>query len=289
MHLLRSTKRELASLLLALIFFQAGCLVRKRDVAPKGVRQVRPVLSATKEELIARIHKVSDPIQSFTMKTDMSPSVGNLYGGQVTDYPTISGIIYYLRPNNIRVIGLDLVVHSTAFDMVSMGDEFRVWIPSKNEFIVGENTAPANSKNKLENLRPAAFLNALLINPPDEKDITIQEDDTNESKAVYILMIIRREGDKYTLLRNIYFDRYTLRISRQRTFDGAGNILSDTKYGNWVIHDTVPFPANIDIQRPRDGYEVVLAASEVKLNPGTVTPDKFVVPQPPGSQLKSLK
>ncbi|MBV8865544.1 MAG: DUF4292 domain-containing protein [Acidobacteriaceae bacterium] len=219
----------------------------------------------------------------------MSPSIGSLYGGQVTDYPTITGFIIFQRPENIRIVGLDLVIHSTAFDMVSTGNEFRVSIPAKSQFIEGRNDAPSSSKNKLENLRPAAFLNALLISPPDPgKDIAFVEDDTNETKAVYILMMIRHEGDQYYPARNVYFDRYTLQVSRQKTFDTGGNILSETSYSDWAQHNGISFPTTIDIERPKDGYEVVLKIIDIKFNASDVTPAKFVLNQPTGSQLKVL-
>ncbi len=259
-------------------------------MAPPGRRVPRPLLSARKEELIEKIHQISDPIQSFTMKTDMSPSVGSLYGGQVTDYPTISGFILFRKPDDIRVVGLDLVIHSTAFDMVSTGNEFRVSIPSRNQFIEGRNDAPATSKNKLENLRPAAFLTALLISPPDpNKDIVFVEDDTNETKAVYILKMIRRDGEQYHPVRNVYFDRYTLQINRQKTFDADGNILSETKYDGWAAHNGVQFPSSIDIERPKDGYEVVLHVTDLKINTPEITSEKFVLNAPPGAQIKHLQ
>ena len=240
--------------------------------------------------MIQQIHQIFDPINSFTMKTDMSPSVGSLYGGQVTDYPTISGYILFLKPGDIRVIGLDPVIHSTAFDMVSTGNDFRVSIPSRNLFFVGRNDAPAQSKNKLENLRPAAFLTALLIRPPDPRlDISVLEDDTDENKAVYILMMIRREGNAFRLLRNVYFDRYTLQIIRQKTFDASGRITSETHYANWDQHNGILFPMNIDVKRPADGYEVVLAVTDIKLNAGDLSAQRFVLVQPPTAKVSQLK
>ncbi len=257
-------------------------------VAPAGQKVPRPLLTATREELLQRVHQIADPIQSFTMKADMSPSVGGIHGGQVTDYPTISGLIVFLKPDNIRVIGLDPVIHSTAFDMVSTGNDFRVSIPIKNQFFEGQNDAPATSKNKLENLRPSAFLTALLINPPDPTS-TFVEDDTSETKAVYILMMIGHEGDRYFPVRNVYFDRYTLQINRQKTFDHAGEIVSETRYSNWADHNGIWFPSTIDIQRPKDGYEVVLQVTDLKINAGGITPAKFILNQPPGSQLRKLQ
>lgn len=284
-------RRELAIIVLLAIVFLPACLVRRRVVPKPGAakHETRPLLTATKDELIQRIHIISDPIVSFTMKADMSPSVGSFYGGRVTDYATITGYVLFMRPDSIRVIGQDPVIHSTAFDMVSTGNDFRVSIPLKSQFFVGENDAPANSKNKLENLRPVAFLNALLIRPPDPGTLTVLEDDTSETKAVYILMMLQKDQDQLRLVRNVYFDRYTLQIIGQKTFDKNGNIVSDTKYGDWKPYAGAWFPSDIDIQRPQDGYEVELKVLDMKVNGGSVTPEKFVLPQPPGSQLKELK
>lgn len=250
----------------------------------------KPLLSATKEELIEKIRQIYDPIQAFTMKIEMSPSVGSLYGGRVTDYPTIAGFILFLKPDQIRVVGLDPVIHSTAFDMVSTGNDYRVWIPSKNEFVEGRNNAPASSKNKLENLRPSAFLSALMIRAPDPKtEITFVEDDTNETKAVYILETIGHEGNKYYPIRNIYFDRYSLQLTRQKTFDSNGDILGETRYADWTNHNGILFPSTIDMQRPRDGYEVVIKVTDVKFNAGVITPQKFVLSPPAGAQVQQLQ
>jgi hypothetical protein len=286
-------RRELTNVIVLVcsaLFLQSGCLVRRRVVAPQGQKVPRPLLTATKDQLIQRIHQAYDPIQSFTIKMDMSPSIGSLYGGQVTDFPTITGYILFLRPDKIRVIGLDPVIHSTAFDMVSMANDFKVSIPAKSMFIVGRNDAPANSKNKLENLRPTAFLDALIIRPPDPaKEISLIEDDTDETKAIYILTMIGHEGDRYYPVRNVYFDRYTLEISRQKTFDKDGGILSEIRYAKWTAHNGINFPMNIDLQRPKDGYEVVLNITDIKFNTGDLTPEKFILNQPPGSKVKRLE
>lgn len=289
MHVFKA-RLGLASFLVLIAVFSSGCLVRRRTVVPPGKKANQPLLKATKQDLINRIHAVVDPLRSFQMKVDMSPSVGELYGGQVTDYPTISGIILFRRPTDIRVIGLDPVVHSTAFDMVAVGNEFKVSIPAKSQFIIGRDDLPANSPNKLENLRPSAFRTSLLIAPPDPKtDITLLEDDTDESKSVYILMIVQHNGDDYTLTRNIYFDRLTLAIVRQKTFDKDGYITSHTRYSDWRNFSGVPFPTSIDIQRPQDGYELNLKVTDMKMNTPEVTPEKFVLTQPPNAVLKVLK
>jgi len=208
----------------------------------------------------------------------------------VTDYATIRCYILFQKPTDIRIVGLDPVIRTRAFDMVSTGGEFRVYIPSRNRFIEGRNDTPATSKSKLENLRPSAFLTSLIIASPDPAtDVVLLEDDTNINRANYILLIIRRDQEQLRLARSIYFDRYTLQIGRQKTFNESGSVTSDTRYSDWKEFGGIAFPAEVDIQRPLDSYEVSLSVVEMKINGETMTPEKFVLTQPQGSQLQVLK
>jgi len=206
--------------LVAVIFCLAvltlpGCFVRRRVVAAPGKPINRPVLSATKDELIQRVRMFSDGVQSFSMTADLSASVGQTLGGEVTDYATIRGYILYRKPDDIRIIGLDPVIRSKAFDMLSTGDTFQLLIPAKNRLITGRNDVRELSKNKVENLRPAAFLVSLLVLPPENNDLTLLEDDTDEIHTQYEMLIIDRGGGQPFLTRSIYFDRYTLQIARR--------------------------------------------------------------------------
>jgi len=278
-----------AGLCLALTLL-SSCFVRKHEAAPAAVRLNRPLLVATKQELIQRLHDLSDPIQSFLIRADLSPSVMNPAEQAVTDYATVGAYVLFKRPDEIRVIGQDPVLHMTIFDMVSSGNEFRVYIPRRNRFLVGDNSTPGTSKNKLENLRPAALLTSLMINPPEAAtDVTLLESDTDQRNAVYVLLIVRRDEDQFTLGRSIYFDRYTLQISRQKTFDTAGNIVSDTEYSEWKPYSSISFPSKIDIQRPEDNYEVELSITSMEVNTPQVTSEKFLLNQPPGTELEQLK
>jgi hypothetical protein len=188
----------------------------------------------------------------------------------------------------MRIIGQDPVIESTLFDMVSNTQEFRVSIPRKKRFIIGRNDAPGTSDNKLENLRPIALLTSLRINPPDARsDFVVLENDTE--RALYVLLIIRHEQDQLTLTRSIYFDRYSLQITQQKTFDASGTIESDTKYGDWKDYNGLPYPSAIDIQRPKDNYEVQLTLVSMKINTSDITPGKFVLELPPDYRLQELK
>jgi hypothetical protein len=284
------SRRNLVAILSLTFAALPACLVRHREIVPAAVRQTRPLLTASKEELVQRVHDVFDPIQSFLIRADLSPSVTNASKGAATDYATVNAYVLFRKPEDIRIIGQDPVLHSTIFDMASSGMEFRVYIPRGGRFIVGNNDMPGTSKNRLENLRPAAFLTALMIYPPDQvTNVTLFENDTEEGKAVYVLLIVQREHDEFVLRRNIYFARDTLQVIRQKTFDASGVILSDTKYSDWKAYGAIVFPAEIDIQRPQDEYEVQLEISSMEINTTQVTPDKFILNQPVGTNLEQLK
>jgi hypothetical protein len=265
-----------------------NCFVRRRTVFVPGSKPAHPPLVASREELIQRARNVSDPLESFLARVNMSPST--LSKEVITDYATISGYLVFQQPDRIRLMGQDPILNTTIFDMTSAGREFRLYIPNRKEFIVGNNDAPPASKNPLENLRPNALLTAVLIAPPNpEKEIVLLEDDSGSSKAIYILLIIGRNDEKYRLLRNIYFDRYTLDIARQKTFDVSGHITSETEYANWKRYGRVSFPSDIDIKRPQENYEVQLNVVGLKANSADITPDKFLLDQPSGTRLHRLE
>lgn len=275
--------------LLCLCISSSSCFVRKRVVVLPGNRPNAPLLTASKEELIERVHGVADPIQSFSLRMDMSPSVGSLYVGEIKDYATLGGYILFRRPDDIRILATDPMFGSTVFDMVSVGENFRISIPSQNRFLEGRNDAPPSSKKQVENLRPIAFLTSLLIQPPDpESEMTLLEEETSERESVYILLIVRRDAEELKLARALYFDRRSIEIVRQKSFDSSGNLLSDTSYSDWKIYGGVPFPAEIDIKRPQDHYEVRLNVLSMRMNAEDVTAGKFILNQPPGTELESL-
>ncbi len=283
-------RRRLVCVVCLTAMWLESCLVEHRRTAPPGNVTNRPLLTASKDELIGLIRSAFDPIRSFNMSADMSAATGTLYGGELTEYATVRTYILYLRPDNIRVLGLDPVLHSsTIFDMVSAGSQFSVYLPNKNRFITGNNNARPSSKNPLENLRPTAFLHSLIVEPPAATETTLLENDTSENQATYILFMASQENGSFHLTRAVYFDRYTLHIVRQKTFDPAGNIVSETLYSDWKPYGEIAYPSVIMIRRPKEGYEVTMTVVDMKMNPPDVTPAKFVLPQPAGTQLTVLK
>jgi hypothetical protein len=275
-----------AAIMFLTLLSTSACLVRRQAIRP-ALRHPGPLLTANKDQLIARIHDLSDPIESFLMNASLSASVLNPSKGVITEYPTIDGYILFRRPAEIRIVGKAPMWPGTILDMVCHENRFQLHLPSKNLLLVGDADAPGKSSNALENLRPDAFLKSLTIAPPDP-GLTILENDTNQTGAVYILLILDRAGDELRLVRSVYFDRNSLRIIEQRIFDSSGSLAGDTKYSNWKSYQGISYPSAIDIQRVQENYEVNLLVLNMKMNPPNVTPDKFLLTQPPSATVRQL-
>jgi outer membrane lipoprotein-sorting protein len=286
--------RRLAPVALALIsgFLLSSCVV-KRVITRHGktvVAGAAPVLkTSTRDELNTRLTNLYSAIASFQATVDMSPSVGSVYKGAITEIKDVRGYVLFRKPDEIRIIGLLPVVRTKAFDMVSNGMDFKLYLVSRNLFVEGSNTAPPVSKNTIENLRPDAFLSSMLVRPAEPGvEIAALQDLTDEDNAQYILQFLRKAADgSLVFSRSVWFDRLDLSITRQIVFDETGDIVSDTRYTKWQPYNAVMFPAHIDINRPKDGYGVVMDVVEMQMNPN-LTNDKFELSQPEGTQLQVI-
>ena len=266
-----------------------SCLARQRAIPRIKSAATQRLLTADKEALLKILESESQLIETLAATVDMVPALGSVNKGKITEYKDFLAYIRYRKPLDIRIIGLYPVVRNTAFDMVANGAEFRLYLPSKNQFIEGKNEpATKPSPNKLENMRPKVFLEALFIQPPGPKQTAFPIDFTDEDNAVYILHILDKGADgEERIVRDLWFDRLNLHIVRQMIFDATGEILTDVRYTGWKTHNGVPFPKVIDINRPQDEYGVVMTVVKAEINK-PITDDKFALRQPEGSALQVL-
>ena len=146
-----------------------GCLFRTRKVE----QNISPIAlkSATKPELSSYVNSEAAKIQTMQATVDIDTAVGGEKKGKVTEYKEIRGYVLARKPAMLRMIGLLPIVRNRAFDMVSDGQQFKVWIPPKNRFVVGRNDIiTPNPQQPLENLRPHIIYDALLLREIDPQD-----------------------------------------------------------------------------------------------------------------------
>jgi outer membrane lipoprotein-sorting protein len=285
-------RRILSSLLLltSASWELSSCVVKRRLITRTGAARTGapPLLTASRSELIEKIAEQFNAIKDFSATVDMTPALGTVEKSSITEYKDVRGYILYRRPADIRIIGLYPLVRNTAFDMVSNGNDFKLYVPTKNRFIVGPNAIQEPSPNKLENLRPQHFLEALLVRPVDPSEKVMLENFTDEENAFYVLHLVREIGpQELELTRSVWFSRVDLRLARQIILDPKGNILTDARYSDWHEYDNVPFPKHLEINRPRDEYAVVLDIVKMDINKG-LSDDKFVLNQPEGTKLQTV-
>jgi outer membrane lipoprotein-sorting protein len=263
------------------------CVARRRAINRPGAKRSQPLLVADRNTLLRIVSRPFQAVRDFSATVDMIPALGTTEKSKITEYKDVRGYIRFQKPAQIRIIGLYPVVRNKAFDMVSDGSNFKLYVPIRNRFIIGKNQIEQPSPNRLENLRPQHFLEALLVQPVDgENGQVMVENFTDEENAFYILHEVRANGSgQLRLNRTVWIDRLTLQISRQLIFDTEGNILTDARYSDWQAYDNVPFPKHIEINRPRDEYGVVIDIVNMDINEG-VPPEQFVLEQPEGSVLQ---
>jgi outer membrane lipoprotein-sorting protein len=265
----------------------SSCAVRRQITRPGG-KTTQTLLVSNPATLLQVVTRQYNAIHDLSATVDLVPALGSTEKSRITEYKDVRGYILFRKPADIRIIGLYPVIRNKLFDMVSNGTDFKLYITPRNRFIQGRNEIEQPSANKLENLRPQHFLDALLVRPVDAGDKVLLENYTDEDNAFYVLHVIReKSGGQLQLLRTVWFSRLDLLIARQLIFDEAGNILTDARYAQWKAYDNVSFPKHVEINRPRDEYAVVIDIVKMDINHG-VSDDKFVLEQPEGTTLQIL-
>ncbi len=278
--------------LAAATFPLSGCLFRTRP--PDRQFSNRPLKSATQQELIDYVNAQAAKIQSMLATVDIDSSAGDPKSGLITDYKEIRGYVLAQKPFMLRMKGLMPVVRNTAFDMVSNGQEFKLWIPPKNKFVIGTNNeANYQPDKRLENLRPQYIYEALLLPEISRDEIAVMENgyeivlDSKKHRVEqpnYSLLVIRKGPQGAYLSRKIEFSRIDLLPYRQRIYDQQGNVATDARYQDYKDWAGNKFPATIGIERPRENYFLTLNMVKLEINK-TLTDDQFVLEQPSGADV----
>jgi hypothetical protein len=288
--------RLLLLFLLSVVTFPlTGCLFRTRPLDRK--LSDRPLKVATQQQLIDYVNSQAHAIQSIQATVDIDASAGDVKNGRITDYKEIRGYVLARKPAMLRMKGLLPVVRNTAFDMVSNGQEFKVWIPPKNKFVLGSNNSENYDPDKrLENMRPQYIYDALLLPEIGKDEIAVLENgyetvlDSKRHRVEqpnYSLLVIRKGPQGAYLSRKIDFSRIDLLPYRQRIYDQQGDVVTDARYQNYKDYGGINFPSTISIERPRESYDITLNTVKLEINK-PLTDDQFALTQPPGAEVVDL-
>jgi outer membrane lipoprotein-sorting protein len=288
---------------LALPLLLSGCSLfsttRKLPIpkSPPSEQTVAP------EVLVAQLNQRWAALESLNASVEIQASVLKSKEGVAKDYTTIRGIILLLKPEMLRVYGRVPVIGTRAFDMVSDGKDFTLWIPSKNMAFKGANKVNKKAANPLENLRPGFFLDAIIVQglEPDDLYSVVADSETVEDAArkhlytvpEYILSISRHKlaSNQLTPVRVITFHREDLLPYEQDLYDAEGNLETQVTYSSYQDFGGSKYPSRVVIKRPLEDIQVVLTIDKVVENPKNppLTGDEFVLKLTEGTQIQRLE
>lgn len=275
--------------LILLLLFPASCISRKR-VLPEEQRLL-PAKTATRGELVQDLEAKSNSIQTLQGTVSLDLSGGGAKSGVLTEYHQTTGYVVVDRPKQIRFKVVAPIVLSTIVDMVSDGGQYRVSIPVKNQFLVGEVNAPANSKTALANLRPQHLLDGLFIdvrpylNKAQVKSVL--EEAVQGRRSYYVFSFINIGGSEAQLMEKLWIDRTDMQVSRKQVFAKEGRLETDVEYLDYQSEGAESFPQTVVIQRPLEEYTVKMTFLKAAFNQ-KLADDTFNLERPDGSELVRL-
>lgn len=272
-----------------------ACTVKRTEKVDRS--KLPPVLDATAAELTTRFNRQAQAIRSLNARVELNPVAGSAYTGVIQDYRDVRGFLLAQRPAHIRMIGQAPVVAKNIFDMVSDGETFRIFIPSKSKFIVGPADFTRAAKSPIENLRPQHLLDAIFWSEL-ARDTLFEEFEaetaspTQPGHRYYVLTETRRTAAGSEVARKVWFDRSDLGVARIQVFSADGRVATDARFADWQAPEQVPggapaelrYPRSVRVGRPLDDYSLEIRITRLALNE-EIAVERFRLEQPPGSEL----
>ena len=290
--------------LLALVMpVLTGCLSHTRKL--QQPKLAGTAMNADAIQLVEAVNRRYEQVNSLTAPVDFAASVGGAHKGKQTDYTSIHGYILFRKPQMLRVLGLVPVLRTHAFDLASNGNTFTLVIPPKSQVIQGSTAVTTHAANPLENIRPAIFLDSLVIHSiaPDRivsltNSIATALDPRSKQlieTPEYDLAVLNpgSPGEPSGLARVakpqrvIHFSRVDLMPTEQDIYDSGGDVETQVLYGPYQTYNGIPFPRTITINRPLDEFRLVLTIEKVTFNQ-PLSDEQFQSEVPKGYKLQKL-
>jgi hypothetical protein len=282
------------SLFFGLLTAFSGCGIKTtvKTRVPLNIQQDKTVSFQELLEITRNYDKITS-LSSNSIRVVLIS--GRWETGVLQKYHSAPGYILLKRPGSTRLVIQHPLTKTAVVDLLSVGDDFSVWIPSENKFFVGKNSAKelvfrasGNNPDFTIPIRGTHIFEAILPQSilPNTPEIRVAlEEDKDDSRRFYILSFYR-EGTppRIHVLRKLWIERTGLTIARQQVYFEDGKIESDIAYSNQSQQDGFPMPLKIHIDRPQDGYALDMEFGSWKVN--SDLPDSaFILNPPPEAQI----
>jgi len=263
-------------------------------IVPQVVQTVAP------QELVDQLNSRWDAMKTLRADVQIQFTQIKTQEGEAKDYTSFPAIILLRKPRDLRVVGFIPVVRTRMFDMVSNGQDFTLYLPTKDMAYEGPNALTHKSANAMENMRPGFFLDSLVVRgmPPEDEYMVRADTETVEDPKrkhllmfpEYILSIMRRKPDSRELqpIRVITFHRDDMLPYEQDLYDDEGNLQTEVTYGLYAKYGDNMFPSTVTIKRPLEGFQAVLTVQRV-VEGGQLKDDQFQLQIPTETKIQRLQ
>jgi outer membrane lipoprotein-sorting protein len=278
---------KLKFLFVVLLLVQAGCsgLVKTRVKVPQDQRLL-PAKDATAADLLQGLQEKSKQIETLKGTMMIELTRGSAKTGVLDEYRQTKGYVAVDRPAHIMIKVQAPIVLSTLAVMVSDGQEYRLSIPIKSQFVVENIDAPVRTDNSLSSLRPSIFLDALFVdvtpyvNNPNVK--TGFEEAVVGTHSYYVFSFYdTSNGDFLKLIEKIWVDRTNLEVGRKQIFGKDGRLEEEVEYEDYATMQGITYPKTISFNRPVEEISVKLTFSQTTMNE-KLDEKLFELPRPDG-------
>jgi outer membrane lipoprotein-sorting protein len=293
--------RALSVLVVAMTGGLTGCFSTTRLVLKTEAPTVYQTASV--EQVEQQVSERDAAVKTLQAQVQITATTGGPKEGKLKEYTSFTGYIFVEKPADLRVILKLPLVGLRALDMVSDGNKFTLMHATASQgdvWMQGTNQVTKPSKNGLENLRPAVFLDSLLVPgvKPDEfvtmteSTRVLQEDVHHKTETIepdYNLTVLRRSsGNILHVQRVVRINRVTMLPYQQDIYDDKGEVVTQATYENYQMYGGQQFPAVITIQRPLDEYSLKIDVTKLTLNEAFEA-DQFELTIPPGTKVQQLQ
>ena len=270
------------------VVLMSACAIQKTTHVPPSALPL-PAQEASLEDLLSRLRDRSNAFQTLLATAELIPTAGSIYSGIIREYHDVKAFILLDKPSRFRMVGQAPIIRNNIFDMVSVGDDFRLSIPPKRKFIVGRNSMTRDAENALENLRPQHVLAALVFQGFDDGNEKFFLQEAREGNRRYYVVheVSEDPSRRINLTRKVWVDRADLEVFRIQWFGPKGEFVQNVDYRDYRDFDGIRYPTMIQLTRPGEDYRLGIRISKATFNQ-PIEADKFVLDQPKGVERVEL-
>ena len=288
-----SLRRVTFALVMLILAACGGAVKRRVDIeVPKGYELSK---TASLDELVELINSRYASVETLSVsEIKVEFKSGSRERGHVEEYRSAAGYFVAQASGSIYMNILNPLTRSTLVAMATDGEDFQMWIPRDNKYLVGKTTVNMNAQNPLYNVRPHHLLNGIFVDeiPLDNPRYFFYSEETQDQRfKYYVIPVIDVELDsgRVELVRKVWIERSTMHLVRQQYFDGS-RLVSDVRYSQPIKVGGALINSEIEIERKRESYTIRFELTEdgIEVNQ-PVRDGTFQVPRPPGAIVQSVQ